>query len=66
MLKLCGFHLSNYHNKVRLALLEKDIPQVKPYLAMLKERPAFARVEADRKAAQELMLAKTLQGSGKK
>ncbi len=26
MLKLCGFHLSNYHNKVRLALLEKGVP----------------------------------------
>jgi glutathione S-transferase len=26
MLKLCGFHVSNYHNKVRIALLEKDIP----------------------------------------
>ena len=25
MLKLCGFHISNYHNKVRLALLEKGI-----------------------------------------
>lgn len=25
MVKLCGFHLSNYHNKVRLALLEKGI-----------------------------------------
>ena len=25
MIKLCGFHLSNYHNKVRLALLEKDV-----------------------------------------
>ena len=25
MLKLCGFHISNYHNKVRLALLEKEI-----------------------------------------
>ena len=24
-MKLCGFHLSNYHNKVRLALLEKGI-----------------------------------------
>jgi glutathione S-transferase len=35
MLKLCGFHLSNYHNKVRIALLEKGIPfeedaEVKP------------------------------------
>ena len=26
MLKLCGFHVSNYHNKVRLALFEKGIP----------------------------------------
>jgi glutathione S-transferase len=26
MIKLCGFHLSNYHNKVRLALLEKGVP----------------------------------------
>jgi glutathione S-transferase len=26
MVKLCGFHLSNYHNKVRLALLEKGVP----------------------------------------
>jgi glutathione S-transferase len=25
MLKLCGFHLSNYHNKVRIILLEKGI-----------------------------------------
>lgn len=26
MLKLCGVHISNYHNKVRLALLEKGVP----------------------------------------
>ena len=26
MLKLCGFHLSNYHNKVRVQLLEKGVP----------------------------------------
>ncbi|MFZ6846503.1 glutathione S-transferase family protein [Undibacterium sp. RuTC16W] len=26
MLKLCGFAVSNYHNKVKLALLEKQIP----------------------------------------
>ncbi len=26
MIKLCGFHVSNYHNKVRIALLEKGIP----------------------------------------
>ena len=26
MLKLCGFAVSNYHNKVKIALLEKGIP----------------------------------------
>ncbi|MEJ2176116.1 MAG: glutathione S-transferase [bacterium] len=25
MIKLCGFHVSNYHNKVRIALLEKGV-----------------------------------------
>jgi glutathione S-transferase len=35
-----------------------DIAQVKPYLKMLGERPAFARVNADRKAAQEAMAAR--------
>ena len=25
MLKLCGFHISNYHNKVRIVVLEKGI-----------------------------------------
>ena len=25
MLKLCGFHVSNYHNKVRIVLLEKGV-----------------------------------------
>ncbi|HXJ08162.1 MAG TPA: glutathione S-transferase family protein, partial [Burkholderiales bacterium] len=30
----------------------EDIPQVKPYLRMLGERPAFARVNEDRKKAQ--------------
>ena len=29
----------------------EDIPQMKPYLKMLGERPAFAKVNADRKAA---------------
>ena len=33
----------------------EGMPQVKPYLKMLGERPAFARVNADRKAAQEAM-----------
>lgn len=35
----------------------EDLP-VKPYIKMLGERPAFARVSADRKAAQEAMLAR--------
>ena len=26
MIKLCGFRISNYHNKVRLALMERGIP----------------------------------------
>ena len=26
MLKLCGMHTSNYHNKVRIALFEKGVP----------------------------------------
>jgi len=26
MLKLCGFQVSNYHNKIRIALLEKGVP----------------------------------------
>jgi glutathione S-transferase len=30
----------------------EDVPQVRPYLKMLGERPAFARVNEDRKAAQ--------------
>ena len=34
-MRLCGFHISNYHNKVRIALLEKGIafdedPECKP------------------------------------
>jgi glutathione S-transferase len=36
----------------------EEIPPVKPYLKMLGERPAFARVNADRKAAQEAMAAR--------
>jgi glutathione S-transferase len=28
MLRLCGIHISNYHNKVRIALLEKGIEHV--------------------------------------
>jgi len=31
----------------------EGLPQVKPYLKMLGERPHFAKVQADRKAASE-------------
>jgi glutathione S-transferase len=34
------------------------IPETKPYLKMLKERPAFARVDEDRKAAQAALAAR--------
>ncbi|HEV3007888.1 MAG TPA: glutathione S-transferase family protein [Burkholderiales bacterium] len=36
----------------------EEIPQVKPYLKMLGERPAFSKVNEDRKAAQEALKAK--------
>ena len=36
----------------------EEVPQVKPYLKMLNERPAFARINADRKAAQEALAAR--------
>jgi glutathione S-transferase len=39
MLKLCGFHLSNYHNKVRIALLEKGVA--------FEEDPACAPSQKD-------------------
>jgi len=62
-----GVHLPLISLATRMAYSRdylEDMPQVKPYLAMLKQRPAFAKVDADRKAAQELMLAKTMQGGG--
>jgi glutathione S-transferase len=37
----------------------EDIPQVKPYLKMLAERPAFAKVNEDRKAAQAALAARS-------
>lgn len=37
-------------------MLDAAVPQAKPYLKMLKERPHFQRVEADRKINQQQML----------
>jgi glutathione S-transferase len=36
----------------------EDVPQLKPYLRMLGERPAFQQVNEDRKAAQATLAAK--------
>lgn len=44
MLRLCGIHLSNYHNKVRIALLEKGIEHVDdPGCAPSQEEAFLAR-----------------------
>jgi glutathione S-transferase len=34
MLKLCGFPVSNYYNKVKIALLEKGVPFEEEYVAL--------------------------------
>ena len=41
MLRLCGFHISNYHNKVRLALLEKGIGHVDDSSCRPSQEDAF-------------------------
>ncbi len=41
MLKLCGFHVSNYHNKVRLALLEKGIPFEEDAACRPSQKPEY-------------------------
>jgi glutathione S-transferase len=44
MLRLCGIHLSNYHNKVRIVLLEKGIEHVDdPGCAPSQEEEFLAR-----------------------
>ena len=48
MLKLCGFHVSNYHNKVRLVLLERGI--------------AFEEDDSCRPAQSDEFLARTPMG----
>lgn len=47
MLKLCGIHLSNYFNKVRIALLEKGVP--------FEEDPACTPSQADEFVARSPM-----------
>ncbi|MDI1429408.1 glutathione S-transferase family protein [Polyangium sorediatum] len=40
-MKLCGFRISNYHNKVRLVLLEKGIPHEEDPSCWPSQEPAF-------------------------
>jgi len=40
-MKLCGFRISNYHNKVRLVLLEKGIPHEEDPSCWPSQDPAF-------------------------
>ncbi|MGC2518838.1 MAG: glutathione S-transferase [Burkholderiales bacterium] len=43
MLKLCGFAISNYYNKVKVALLEKGIPFEEEYCMVSQEPALLAR-----------------------
>ena len=44
-LKLCGFAGSNYHNKVKLALLEKDVAFEEELVwTGLKDNPALSHI----------------------
>ncbi|HTQ77547.1 MAG TPA: glutathione S-transferase family protein [Burkholderiales bacterium] len=67
MIKLCGFHISNYHNKVRIALLEKGAPfeedaGVKPsqkpdYLALSPMgKVPYAEIDGTRLCESEVIL----------
>lgn len=40
MLKLCGFSVSNYYNKVKIALMEKDVPFEEEHV-MVSQDPAL-------------------------
>lgn len=40
-MKLCGFRLSNYHNKVRLALMEKGIEHEEDQTCFPSQKPEF-------------------------
>ncbi|NJN40556.1 MAG: glutathione S-transferase, partial [Gammaproteobacteria bacterium] len=60
---VCAFvHLPLVSVATRLVIgrdmVDELLPQAKPYLRMLGERPAFARVNADRKAASDALAAR--------
>ena len=43
MLKLCGFAVSNYYNKVKIALLEKGVPFEEEHVMVSQEAALLAR-----------------------
>ena len=43
MLKLCGFAVSNYYNKVKIALLEKGVPFEEEHVMVSQEPALLAR-----------------------
>lgn len=67
MIKICGFRISNYHNKVLIALLEKGVPyeedcEVKPsqkpeYLALSPMgKVPYAEIDGTRICESEVIL----------
>jgi glutathione S-transferase len=67
MIKICGFRISNYHNKVLIALLEKGVPyeedcEVKPsqkpeYLALSPMgKVPYAQIDGTRLCESEVIL----------
>ena len=43
MIRLCGFRISNYHNKVRIALLEKGVPFEEDDTVHGSQKPEYLR-----------------------
>ena len=75
MIKLCGFRVSNYHNKVLIALLEKGVPyeedftvspsQKDEYLALSPMgKVPYAEVNGTRLCGYDLRAVPTPTGSG--
>jgi glutathione S-transferase len=72
MLKLCGFRISNYHNKVRIVLLEKEIAfeeddtcrpsQVEAYLARSPMGKApFLELDGGRRLSESQVICEYLE-----
>lgn len=48
MLKLCGFSVSNYYNKVKLQLLEKGVPFEEELVWPSRDESYIARTPMER------------------